>query len=149
MIDTGDIDVFLGLDVGKGEHHATAVTPTGKKSFDKRLPNTEPKLRELFAKLQAKHGTVLVVVDQPGLDRGITSGSGPRHGLPRRLPAWPDDAADRRPLPRRGQDRCEGRVHHRGRRPRDADGARTRVPERCKETARPPHAGSEAELWLR
>ncbi|MFE4209481.1 IS110 family transposase, partial [Streptomyces goshikiensis] len=65
MIDTGDIDVFLGLDVGKGEHHAAAVTPTGKKAFDKRLPNTEPKLRELFAKLQAKHGTVLVVVDQP------------------------------------------------------------------------------------
>ncbi len=59
MIDTGDIDVFLGLDVGKGEHHATAVTPAGKKAFDKRLPNTEPKLRELFAKLQAKHGTVL------------------------------------------------------------------------------------------
>lgn len=65
MIDTGDIDVFLGLDVGKGEHHATAVTPAGKKTFDKRLPNTEPKLRELFAKLQAKRGTVLVVVDQP------------------------------------------------------------------------------------
>lgn len=65
MIDTGDIDVFLGLDVGKGEHHATAVTPAGKKAFDKRLPNAEPKFRELFAKLQAKHGTVLVVVDQP------------------------------------------------------------------------------------
>ncbi|MEV7322027.1 transposase [Streptomyces sp. NPDC093970] len=64
-MDTGDIDVFLGLDVGNGEHHATAVTPAGKKAFDKRLPNTEPKLRELFAKLQAKHGTVLVVVDQP------------------------------------------------------------------------------------
>jgi hypothetical protein len=30
-----------------------------------RLPNTEPKLLELFAKLKAKHGTVLVVVDQP------------------------------------------------------------------------------------
>ncbi|CAD5913279.1 transposase [Streptomyces sp. KY75] len=65
VIETGDIDVFLGLDVGKGEHHATAVTPAGKKAFDKRLPNTEPKLRELFAKLQAKHGTVLVVVDRP------------------------------------------------------------------------------------
>lgn len=65
VIDTGDIDVFLGLDVGKDEHHATAVTPAGKKTFDKRLPNPEPKLRELFAKLQAKHGTVLVVVDQP------------------------------------------------------------------------------------
>jgi transposase len=65
VIDTSDIGVFLGLDVGKGEHHATAVTPGGKKAFDKRLPNSEPKLRELFAKLQTKHGTVLVVVDQP------------------------------------------------------------------------------------
>lgn len=54
MIDTGDIDVFLGLDVRKGEHHTTAVTPAGKKALDKRLPNTEPKLRELFAKLQAR-----------------------------------------------------------------------------------------------
>ncbi|KUM79259.1 hypothetical protein AQI70_10490 [Streptomyces curacoi] len=34
-------------------------------AFDKRLPNTERKLRELFAKLRARHGTVLVVVDQP------------------------------------------------------------------------------------
>jgi hypothetical protein len=25
VIDTGDIDVYLGLDVGKGEHHATAL----------------------------------------------------------------------------------------------------------------------------
>lgn len=61
----GDIGVYLGLDVGKGEHHATALTPEGKKAFDKRLPNSELKLREVFAKLQAKHGTVLVVVDQP------------------------------------------------------------------------------------
>lgn len=59
------IDVYLGLDVGKGEHHATALTPAGKTVLDKRMPNTEPKLREVFAKLQAKHGTVLVVVDQP------------------------------------------------------------------------------------
>ncbi|GAA3597014.1 hypothetical protein [Streptomyces osmaniensis] len=31
---TGDdgIDVYLGLDVGKGEHHATALTPVG--AFD-------------------------------------------------------------------------------------------------------------------
>ena len=65
MIDTGDIDVYLGLDVGKGEHHATALTPLGKRVLDKRLPNTEPRLREVFTKLQTKHGTVLVVVDQP------------------------------------------------------------------------------------
>ncbi|MFI6663070.1 hypothetical protein ACIBL8_47215 [Streptomyces sp. NPDC050523] len=29
---------FLGLDVAKGERHATAVTPTGKKAFEKQLP---------------------------------------------------------------------------------------------------------------
>uniref|UniRef100_A0AAU1TX24 IS110 family transposase n=1 Tax=Streptomyces sp. NBC_00119 TaxID=2975659 RepID=A0AAU1TX24_9ACTN len=65
MNGTSEIDVYLGLDVGKGEHHGTALTPTGKKVFDKPLPNNEPRLRELFTKLQAKHGTVLVVVDQP------------------------------------------------------------------------------------
>ncbi|ATL25604.1 Mobile element protein [Streptomyces formicae] len=65
MIDISGIDVFLGLDVGKGEHHATAITPAGKKAFDRRLPNSEPKLREVFTKLKSKHGTVLVIVDQP------------------------------------------------------------------------------------
>jgi hypothetical protein len=34
----------LGLDVGKGEHHATAVTLAGKNTFDKRLRNSEPAL---------------------------------------------------------------------------------------------------------
>lgn len=47
MIDTGDIDVYLDLDVGKGEHHVTALAPAGKKTFDRRLPNSEPKLREV------------------------------------------------------------------------------------------------------
>ncbi|WP_432071030.1 RRQRL motif-containing zinc-binding protein [Streptomyces sp. AA1529] len=65
MIDVSDIAVFLGLDVGKGEHHATAVTPAWKEAFDRRLHNSEPKLREVFGKMQAKHGSVLVVVDQP------------------------------------------------------------------------------------
>ncbi|RCG29578.1 IS110 family transposase [Streptomyces diacarni] len=59
------IGVFVGLDVGKGEHHAHALTPAGKTAFDKRLPNSEAKLREVFTKLAAKHGTVLLVVDQP------------------------------------------------------------------------------------
>lgn len=65
MIDTGDVDAFLGLDVGKGEHHGTAVVPAGKRVFDRWLPNSEPKMRAVLDKLTAKHGTVLVVVDQP------------------------------------------------------------------------------------
>jgi transposase len=61
--DPSEIAVYLGLDVGKGEHHATALTPAGKRLHDRALPNSEPRLRALFAKL-AKHGQVLVVVDQ-------------------------------------------------------------------------------------
>ena len=59
-----DIAVYLGLDVGKSEHHAVALTSAGKRLLDRALPNSESKLRTLFAKL-ARHGTVLVVVDQP------------------------------------------------------------------------------------
>ena len=65
MYNTSDIGVFLGLDVGKGEHHAHGLTPAGKTVYDKRLPNTEPKLRALFDRLTEKFGTVLVIVDQP------------------------------------------------------------------------------------
>jgi transposase len=56
--------VFLGLDVGKGEHHAVGLDPAGKRVHDAALPNSEPKLRVMFDKLAA-HGPVLVVVDQP------------------------------------------------------------------------------------
>jgi hypothetical protein len=65
VYDTSDIGVFLGLDVGKGEHHAHGLTPAGKTVYDKRLPNTEPKLRALFDKLITKFGTVLVIVRSP------------------------------------------------------------------------------------
>lgn len=64
MPELEDIAVFCGLDVGKGEHHATALSPVGKRLFDKALPNDEGRVRTLFAK-PAKHGTMLVVVDQP------------------------------------------------------------------------------------
>jgi hypothetical protein len=40
-----EIAVFCGLDVGKGEHHATALDPAGKRVHDKKMPNTEPRLR--------------------------------------------------------------------------------------------------------
>lgn len=56
--------IYCGLDVGKSEHHATALDPSGRKVFDKPLPQDEAKLRVLFTKLQ-EHGRVLVIVDQP------------------------------------------------------------------------------------
>ncbi|MFF5103453.1 IS110 family transposase [Streptomyces sp. NPDC000134] len=65
MTDSDETGVFLGLDVGKSAHHGHGLTPAGKKVFDKHLPNTEPKLRDVFEKLKTKFGTVLVIVDQP------------------------------------------------------------------------------------
>ncbi|GAA1208836.1 hypothetical protein GCM10009655_04950 [Rhodoglobus aureus] len=47
MIENYDsVDVFVGVDVGKGEHHAVAYDRAGKVLFDKTLPNDETKLRE-------------------------------------------------------------------------------------------------------
>ena len=78
-----DIDVFIGIDVGKSEHWATALSRDGRKVFDKPLPNDEERLRALYKKL-ADHGNLLVVVDQPATigalavavaqDMGITVG---------------------------------------------------------------------------
>lgn len=56
--------VFLGLDVGKSEHHAVGLDSAGKRLHDGPLPNNEPKLRALFDNLAA-YGPLLVVVDQP------------------------------------------------------------------------------------
>jgi transposase len=65
VIDIDETGVFIGLDIGKSNHHGHGLTPAGKKVFDKALPNGEPQLRAVFDKLKAKFGTVLVVVDQP------------------------------------------------------------------------------------
>lgn len=58
------VDVFVGLDVGKSDHHAVALDRGGKVLFDRALPNDEARLRQILAQL-GEHGQVLVVVDQP------------------------------------------------------------------------------------
>jgi transposase len=58
------VDVFVGVDVGKGHHHAVALDRNGKRLYNKALPNDEAKLRALIAELKT-HGQLLFVVDQP------------------------------------------------------------------------------------
>ncbi|MBD2763729.1 IS110 family transposase [Kocuria sp. cx-455] len=60
-----DHQLYLGIDLGKTEHHATGITAAGTVVHDKPLPQSEPKIRALLEGLQATHGPVLVVVDQP------------------------------------------------------------------------------------
>ncbi len=50
MLDTAEVKIFLGLDVGKSAHHGHGLTPAGKVVFDKQLPNSEPSV--LFAMLR-------------------------------------------------------------------------------------------------
>lgn len=64
ILDQQDIDVFIGLDVGKSGHHAVALDNSGKKLFDKAMPNDENRLRKILGPLSA-HGKILLVVDQP------------------------------------------------------------------------------------
>jgi transposase len=58
------VQVFVGVDVGKGAHHAVALDRKGKRLLDSALPNDETKLRALLGKLK-EHGQILLVVDQP------------------------------------------------------------------------------------
>jgi transposase len=58
------VDIFIGVDVGKSDHHAVALDRAGKTLLDKPLPNDEGKLREVIGELK-RQGRVLLVVDQP------------------------------------------------------------------------------------
>lgn len=64
ILDQQDIDVFIGLDVGKSGHHAVAVNRAGKRLFDNALPNDEVRLREILDGLSGD-GKILLVGDQP------------------------------------------------------------------------------------
>ena len=63
-IEQHEFAVFVGVDVGKGAHHAVALDRQGKRLLDSALPNDEAKLRALITGLK-KHGQILLVVDQP------------------------------------------------------------------------------------
>jgi len=67
---TTDIDIFLGVDVGKTNHRACAVTKDGTKIWNKPLPNDEAKLTAVYQNLLAQ-GQVLVVVDQPATNGAL------------------------------------------------------------------------------
>lgn len=59
------VDVWVGLDVGKEFHHAIVLDDAGNALFDRRVSNDEPDIVKLLD-AAAEHGTVGVVIDQPG-----------------------------------------------------------------------------------
>ena len=60
-----EYDVWLGLDVGKTNHHGCGLDPSGERVYDHELPQDETALRNVITSLQNENGRVLVIVDQP------------------------------------------------------------------------------------
>ncbi len=58
------VDVFIGTVVGKGQHHAVALNRSGKRLYNKALPDDEVKLHALITEHRT-HGRLLFVVDPP------------------------------------------------------------------------------------
>lgn len=86
--DYESVQVFIGVDVGKDTHHAVAINRSGKRLFDKALPNDENKLRSLISDLK-QHGQILLVVDQPA-----TIGALPGSPLPAQKESLSDTSLD-------------------------------------------------------
>lgn len=64
MMTPDDIDVWVGLDVGKSAHHAHALDRDGATLYDKPVRQDEKAIRSMLEHL-SRRGRVLLVVDQP------------------------------------------------------------------------------------
>lgn len=60
-----EVDVWVGLDVGKEFHHAVVIDSDGQTVIDRRVANDEAALIGLLD-AAAAHGTPALVIDQPG-----------------------------------------------------------------------------------
>jgi transposase len=75
------IDVWIGLDVGKQDHHATGLGPAGARLFEGGVRNDERALEELFERA-AEHGQAALVIDQPGSIGALAIELARRHRVP-------------------------------------------------------------------
>lgn len=65
MTSDDQIDVFVGVDVGKAAHYAVALTRDGKVLLSRAVPQDEQAIRGLLADLADEPSRILLVVDQP------------------------------------------------------------------------------------
>ena len=65
MTAPGQVDVWVGLDVGKEEHFADVLDDGGDRLFARAVRNDQCDLEALLDRA-AGHGTPGLVIDQPG-----------------------------------------------------------------------------------
>ena len=60
-----EIDVFVGIDMAKGDHYAQAICRDGTELFKRPVLNDEATIRKLIDDARARGDRVVFVVDQP------------------------------------------------------------------------------------
>ena len=76
-----EVDVWVGLDVGKGEHFADVLDNDGERLFVRAVANDQASLEALLDRA-ARHGTPGLVIDQPGSISQLALAVAARHGTP-------------------------------------------------------------------
>ena len=74
-----EIRAWIGLDVGKGDHHATVIDPTGAVLFDRGVRNDEQAIERL---LDRAGQDAALVIDQPGSIGALAVAVARRRGVP-------------------------------------------------------------------
>jgi len=75
------VDVWVGLDVGKKEHFADVLDDGGERLFARAVANSQADLETLLDRA-AQHGTPGLVIDQPGSIAQLALAVAARRGTP-------------------------------------------------------------------
>ena len=74
------VDVWIGLDVGKEFQYGVVLDSDGESLFDRQVNNTEVDLVGLFDQA-GEHGTPGLVIDQPGSIAQLGLALARQHGI--------------------------------------------------------------------
>ena len=81
MATPAQVDVWVGLDVGKEEHFADVLDDDGERLFARAVANDQADLEALLDRA-ARHGTPGLVIDQPGSIAQLALAVAARRGTP-------------------------------------------------------------------
>jgi hypothetical protein len=79
--EVGRTEVWVGLDVGKENHHATALSATGEPLFERTVANDETAIEQPLD-LAGETGPCALVIDQPGSIGSLAVCVARRRGVP-------------------------------------------------------------------
>jgi Transposase len=83
-----EVDVWVGLDVGKEEHFAEVLANDGERIFARGISNDEAALEALLDRA-GEHGVAGLVIDQPGSIAQLALAVARRRGVPvAYVPDW-------------------------------------------------------------